>query len=68
MSIPTLDLSAPREEAAKVLVSALNDPGFLYVKNIRGYDPGTAASRTLSLTLHRGVRRGRNHVAIGQKV
>ena len=42
MSIPTLDLSAPREEAAKVLVSALNDPGFLYVKNIRGYDPGTA--------------------------
>ncbi|CAI8005791.1 Isopenicillin N synthase [Geodia barretti] len=39
MSIPTLDLAGERGEAAKQLVAALEDPGFLYIKNVQGYDP-----------------------------
>ena len=43
MSIPTLDVQmaeSDRGEAAKQLVAALEDPGFLYLKNARGYKPG----------------------------
>ena len=40
MSIPTLDLNSDRTEAAKTLVAALDDPGFLYLKNVKGYEPG----------------------------
>ena len=41
MSIPTLDLAGPQEEGAKQLVAALKDPGFLYLKNVNGYQSGT---------------------------
>ena len=43
MSVPTLDIKlaeSDRGEAAKQLVAALEEPGFLFVKNVRGYDPG----------------------------
>ena len=43
MSIPTLDLwlaESDRGEAAKQLVAALQEPGFLYLKNVAGYQPG----------------------------
>jgi len=40
MAIPTLDLSSAKSEAARQLVSALEGPGFLYLKNVKGYDPG----------------------------
>ena len=43
MAIPTLDLQlaeSDRGEAARQLVSALEDPGFLYLKNVKGYQPG----------------------------
>ena len=39
-NIPTLDLAGDRGETAKQLVAALEDPGFLYIKNVQGYDPG----------------------------
>ena len=54
MSIPTLDLARERREAARQLVTALEDPGFLYVKNVQGFDPGNfvialfCASRSFS--------------------
>ena len=43
MSIPTLDLhlaESDRGEAAKQLVAALEEPGFLYLQNVKGYHPG----------------------------
>ena len=40
MAIPTVDLSSTKSEAARQLVSALEGPGFLYLKNVKGYDPG----------------------------
>jgi hypothetical protein len=42
-AIPTLDLAGERGEAARQLVAALEDPGFLYIKNVQGYDPGRTA-------------------------
>ena len=42
--IPTMDLAGDRGETAKQLVAALEDPGFLYIKNVQGYDPGMAGS------------------------
>ena len=48
--IPTLDLSlakSDRHEAARQLVSALEGPGFLYLKNVQGYDPGVRLQRGL---------------------
>ena len=39
-SIPTLDLTSDRHEAAKLLITALEDPGFLYIQNVKGYEPG----------------------------
>jgi isopenicillin N synthase-like dioxygenase len=42
MSIPTLDMQiaeSDRDGAAKQLVAALEEPGFLYLKNVRGYQP-----------------------------
>ena len=47
--IPTLDLAGERDEATRVLVAALEDPGFLYLKNVPGYDPGIAALSALTL-------------------
>ena len=44
---PTLDLAlaeTDRHEAARQLVSSLEGPGFLYLKNVQGYDPGTVTS------------------------
>ena len=43
MAIPTLDLQlakSDRGEAARQLIAALTEPGFLYLKNVKGYDPG----------------------------
>ena len=43
MAIPTLDLrlaEGDRDEAARQLVVALEDPGFLYLQNVKGYQPG----------------------------
>ena len=43
MAIPTLDLrlaESDRREAARQLVVALEDPGFLYLQNVKGYQPG----------------------------
>ena len=43
MSVPTLDMQlveSDRGEAAKQLVAALEEPGFLFVKNVKGYNPG----------------------------
>ena len=43
MSIPTLDMQIAESDrgwAAKQLVAALEEPGFLYLKNVRGYQPG----------------------------
>ena len=62
MAVPTLDLSlaeSDRAEAARQLVNALEDPGFLYLKNVKGYDPGRLAAR-YSATHHfiRGIRIG----------
>ena len=47
MAIPTLDLrlaESDRREAARQLVVALEDPGFLYLQNVKGYQPGETAS------------------------
>lgn len=44
MSIPTLDLQlaeSDRSEAVRQLLAALEEPGFLYLKNVKGYEPGT---------------------------
>lgn len=44
MSIPTLDLQlaeSDRSEAARQLLAALEEPGFIYLKNVKGYEPGT---------------------------
>ena len=43
MAIPTLDLrlaESDRDEAARQLIIALEDPGFLYLQNVKGYQPG----------------------------
>ena len=43
MAIPTLDLRQTendRGEAARQLLIALEDPGFLYLQNVKGYQPG----------------------------
>ena len=51
-AIPTLDLSlakSDRHEAARQLVSALEGPGFLYLKNVKGYDPGIRFAAGLRL-------------------
>ena len=43
MSVPTLDMQlveSDRGEAAKQLVAALEETGFLFVKNAKGYNPG----------------------------
>ena len=43
MSIPTLDLHLAendRGEAARQLVAALEEPGFVYLQNVEGYHPG----------------------------
>ena len=42
-TIPTLDLhlaESDRDMAARQLVAALEEPGFLYIKNVKGYQPG----------------------------
>ena len=43
MTVPTLDVQlveSDRGEAAKQLVAALEEPGFLFVKNVKGFDSG----------------------------
>ena len=49
MAMPTLDLSlgkTDRAEAARQLVAALEDPGFLYLKNAKGFEPGQLRERS----------------------
>ena len=54
MSIPTLDLQlaeSDRSEAARQLLAALEEPGFLYLKNVKGYEPGTYNCRITVIAL-----------------
>ena len=49
-AILTLDLeSNNRRESANLLVTALEDPGVLYIKNVKGYQPGMLALKRGSL-------------------
>ena len=67
MSIPTLDLRLAendRSEAAKQLVAALEEPGFLYLKNVKGYQTGKTSTANCAtyraLTTFLRVRRDPN--------
>ena len=67
MSIPTLDLRLAenvRSEAAKQLVAALEEPGFLYLKNVKGYPTGKTSTANCAtyraLTTFLRIRRDPN--------
>ena len=59
MDVRILDLllaQSDRAEAAHQLVAALEDPGFVYLKNVKGYDQGRLSSATDHFI--RGIRVG----------